>query len=319
MFTRLHELTVLCFENVYMYMPAITFTLFILLSIFLLFSRRMNARAETPVPDRLLPRLNQLLPAGKPALLLEKTDWLFHRKLKLLPDADTGRRLNAFMLLFAAWLAPKLIYSVSQSAALDILASLRDADSQVMHVRTELFSTFLHLMLYAVLSLLPFFLIRKNRELYFDVFALFVLLHMAMSKFVCWSGPGCCPGIPCSWGVYRELWQMTMFPVELLELSVGLLGAALCVLFMLRAKAYRPGRGCSFCLLWYSVSRFLAYYLRYHGEGLRLAVQIFCVAAAVLSIAWLFVLPLEKKLMDRLWKNIAGRFEKLLAARLARR
>jgi len=334
MFDRLYELTLLYLKDAYMHMSAITFTLYILLSMFFLFSRRMNARAEAPMPSpRLLPQLARQLQISKPtpmkqrlSWLLEKTDWLLCKKLKLLPDADTGRRLNFFMLLFASWLVPKAIGWVARSAALGVFYNLRDDTTHALQARAEIqVSLLIVIALYLLYALLPFFLMRKNRELYFDVVALFALLYYTISKLiVCWWG-GCCPGIPCSWGVYREVWQMRMFPVELAEFTAGVLGVVLCILYMLRARSYRPGRGCSFCALCFAVIRFSLEFLRYDVANLRpgesniifgwSVSQVACVGVAALSVVWLFVLPLEKKLMDRLWEIAAGRLEKLLAKR----
>jgi len=86
---------------------------------------------------------------------------------------------------------------------------------------------------------------------------------------------------------------------------------------MLYGKTYRPGRGCSFCMFSYAVPRFFWEFLRYHDENYRFVetnglfglsmTQILCIAGIVLGIVWLFVLPLEKRLMEQLWAFVARR------------
>jgi len=326
MFNRLHEFTVLHLPDEYM---GRLFVLCILLSALFLVSRRMNTRMEAAAPaSRLLQRLAGALSKRKSspanqmlAWLLRKIDLLLYDKLKLLPDTDTGRRLNFFLMMFAAWLVLYGTRWIRSSGAMYPIDVLRYTDStQALQVRSELFGAFFLVTLCTVLLPLPFFLVRKNREFYFDLIALFTLLCVAVMRLYCWRG-GCCFGIPYSWGVFSQTLQATVFPVQLFEFICNVLGVAVCVLFMLRAKSYRQGRGCTFCMLWFTIPKFFFEFYRYHEStpaekngffGLTM-VQSVCVAGAALGVAWLFLLPLEKKLMDRFWLFFAGRLRKLRA------
>lgn len=330
------------------------FVLLCLVTGFLLVSRRMNARVEAAAAaPRLLTQLSQSL-APKPAMqkkkgkaaryavkkkgflpekarrrlawLLEKTDWLVYDKLKLLPDARTGRRLNFFMMLLVCWMTSKAYALFADSALLyRFIARDNGMTQQSQLDQNGLLRAFFLMLPYVLAWALPFFFARRNREFYFDVLALgFLLCLSAIKLVICW-GTGCCFGIPCARGVYNETLDATVFPVQLAEFGVGILCCALCVLFMLFAKSYRPGRGCSFCLLSYAATRFFWDYLRYQGERYRYAetnvifglsvVQVVCVAACALALVWLLVLPLEKKMMDRLWTE-AARGLRGLAARV---
>ena len=304
--------------------------LYSLLSACILASRRINARLEASGPaPRLLPQMAQALLAEKNptkkrrglAGLLLKIHLLIYDKLKLLPDARTGRRLNYVLMLLASWLAANSFPWIATSKIALSFYTLRQGIEATQPVLGLQLAFFLE-PLYIMLVLLPLFLIRKNREFYFDLTALFVLLSFTISKLAfCWVG-GCCFGIPWPGGVYNGRLDTTVFPVQLLEVALGILIGVSCILFMLYAKSYRPGRGCSFCMFFFLVTRFFVEYLRYRGEeyrseeinglipGLTLG-QSVCVAGVLVAIAWLFILPLEKKLMDRLWIFIMRHLRRL--------
>lgn len=303
---------------------AMLFVVFFSLSVFFLFSRRMNARAEPVVASPpFLPQLAQsLLKGDEPArskrlvaqgLLI--THWLFYIKLKLPTRVRTEQKLSVWLLLLASLLGAR---SPSWVLSSETFTTFRDANNTIGDQAGQLRSALI-LALYIIVYLVPFLLVKKNRELYFDIIVLFFLFDSAAMKLLnCW-GYGCCFGIPSSWGVYDEALGTTLFPVQLLEFVVGASLFVLCVIYMLFAKTYRPGRGSSMCMFAYMIPRFFWEYLRYESEpyvsvgangkfGLSV-VQIVCLCGIAVGVIWLFVLPLEKKLMDRLWL-FASRFRK---------
>jgi len=322
---------------------AILSVVFILLAIFFLYSRKLNARLEAivPAPHGLL-RLSQAIsasraaPAGRSNMfayfaqkikldrVLQKADWLFHDKLRMLPDANTGQRLNFFALAFGGYLYGHIyMWYLGSDTVYSFLLS-RDGQIMPSHV-PQASTSFWLLFFFAILTvfagLLPFCLVQKNREFYFDLFALFTLLETACGKIVfCWS-KGCCIGIPYRWGVYDPSLETTLFPVQLFEAATGFLLSVLCILFMLYAKSYRPGYGCSFCLVAVAVQRFYWDFWRYHGEFYRQAesngifglttAQVMCIILCILAFVWLMLLPLEKKLLDRFSLFAVGRLRKL--------
>ena len=331
-------------DNIYF----VSFIMFSALTLFLFLSPRMNARLEAPAPSlRLLRHLGATLvpeaapkksrkhaaqvrsqrvktppPPLKPkrlkhyreiylGWLLEKIDWLLYDKLKLLPNARTGRRVNYFMMLFIVSVLLIGIKLLRSSELLAIFDYRYEAST-----RGQLWLFFLGMPVCMSALALPMVLVQKNREFYFDVVAMSLVMYMASFKiFVC--GPlGCCLGISHSWGVYNERVDAVVFPIQWIEGSVGFVLVFLCILFMLFSKHYKPGRGCSFSAWSYAVPRFIIDYLRYRGPEFRetesigilglTMVQTACAAAVLVGIVWLFVLPLEKKLMDRLW-NFSAR------------
>ena len=316
--------------------------LFGLLTVFILRSRRMNARLEAPAPAPR--RLQQwasaltdqksrrkppnvfvffLAKAERPVnWLLRKTDWLLYDRLKLLPDAHTGQRINFFLLFYAAcyiiW-ANRIL--LTGNAFFYRLLELRDG--WITHAEAGLSPNAMWL-LFVILAaagfvgFLPMLLLpRKNGAFYLDAWSWFMLLFVSLYKlFVCWP-TGCCFGIVHPWGVYNARLGTTVFPVQLFEFATGIPILLLCAFYILYAKSYRPGRGFAVCVTGFAVSRFFWEFFRYHGESIRqdeihglfgmTMVQTVCVALCILAVLWLiWLLPLEKKLMDRFRRFITG-------------
>jgi len=313
---------------------SLMFVLFIPLVTFFFISRKMNARAEPvmPGPRRLLLLAQVLMDIdmeglGRSNLFLffakkmeRQVVWLLRKADRLLPDVNTGRRLNFFVLLFIAFLAG---YSQSFHIADKTskhLIDLRDTVLPIEQASSNLWHLFASFWLFGLLVFLPIFLIRKNRELYLDVAALFILIIMSFIKLLyCW--PKCCFGIPFPGGVYLPRLGTTVFPVQLLEFALYFLGSVIYLIYLLYAKSYKSGHGCAFCVILYMVLRFYVEHFRYHSDLYRPAeakmifgldvVQIMCLLGCAIAIAWLLLLPLEKKLMDHVNLFVVRRLRKL--------
>jgi len=272
-----------------------------LTALFFLFSRRMNARLEAPAPRR----------AAQSGAFTAVTV-----KLRLLPDKGTGQRVNFFLLLYVVLLAANFYGTINNYAWYEDLIIRRKEALETSGA--QIYVIGLVTIAAALLVLLPLFFIRKNREFYFDVLVLFLALATTCIKlFICFPG-GCCFGVPSAWGVYSDVLETTVLPVQLFESVCGLLAFLGCVLFMVFAKSYRPGRGCAVALLGYAAPRFFWDNFCYHGEAYRLTdnfglfgltmTQTVSLGASVLAVAWLlWLLPLEKKWMDRFWQSVDRR------------
>jgi prolipoprotein diacylglyceryltransferase len=172
------------------------------------------------------------------------------------------------------------------------------------------FGTFIMPLTLWPLMLLPMVLLRKNRMLYLDFFALTGLLFMGFYKFFNCAQAGCCYGIPLSWGVYNNQLGTIVMPVQYFEAAFNFLGAVVCVLYLLFSRFYRPGRAVSFSLIWFAVVRFAADYFRYSAEGYRpdekdglfglSMAQVTCVAAVLVCIAWLPLIRPVDKLLNKI-------------------
>jgi len=326
----------------------VTFALFFLLSIFLCISRWANGRLSAPSDaPRFLQRLAQAAEPVKSSgkgnkkkgqaaaekhqeskllRFLLRADTFFHEKLKWLPDAKTGRRVNFLLLLvmsFAAYV-PSVAYLDNEymlSLALLIMRSRQTAQA------TEAMWQYIAVLFLAAVvpPLAALFLVRKNREFYFDVFACFVLLALSLFKLLlCWS-VGCCSGLPSSWGRYDETVGAVVFPIQLIEGVLGVLLFVCCFYYLSFAKSYRPGRGCALALFSYLVPRFFWDFFRYREEGFALSgmsgilgmtkIQLVCVLGILAGIAWLFLLPLVKKILDAI-QQLPVRLCRRLAARI---
>ena len=321
------------------------FTCFIsiLISIFFQHSKKMSAQAEPAAPAlRPLTQFAESLVKKKPsaaekkknsykdlkalkekrkntAVLLKNTDRLLYDKLRLLPDARTGQNLNFFLSVLTAVLVAVFALAILQGDAGTSLAFLRDSELGANPATASILPK--HLLLYSLQVITPgllLLLIRKNREFYIDLFALFILIFYSIYKLFCCRLGECCMGIPVSWGVYNSVLDEYVFPVQLLESVMLGLFVFLCIWFMLKSKHYRPGRCASLVLILYAVSRFFVEHLRYHGPSYRFAesqpvllgltmAQLVCICFVLLAVVWLLVLPLEKKLMDALFDLITRR------------
>ena len=311
----------------------VLFTVFALISAIFLVSRRMNSRVESSgESSRPLRQLSQAFAPKKRkqkrgiskkqertekiksgvAWLLEKTDWLLYDKLKLLPDARTGRHVNYFFMLFTAWLVPTIMFWLLGHEVIIEIELMRELSVELpTEYLLSLLGSAALAVLFVFITAFPIFLIlRRNREFYFDLCALFSLLGVAAYKLIFCFNNGCCFGIPWEWGVYNARLGTIVFPIQLFEFGTGILLAVVCILFMIYSKRYRPGRGASFSMLAYAVPRFFWSFLRYDNDvhwateaewpfGLTV-VQVVCVVTVVIAIVWWFLIPLEKKLADGL-------------------
>ena len=287
----------------------ILFALFSSLSVFFLVSRRMNARLEPSSPVRLPgpnDKAKEQLAASQPqsdmlAAIRGTKQWLAERRMSIL------------LLLFASWLVVHGFKWLNGSTLVESFNVARENGDAAHMIWFAL-----AIAMCGIFSAL-FFIAHANREFYIDVIALFILLYTAMYKlFNCWTF-GSCFGIPWPWGVYNEVLDTTVFPVQLFEFGLGMILSILCILYMLYGKSYKPGRGCFFCMLSFTVPRFFWDFLRYYGEEYRpletvvlglTPGQIVCMIGVLISVAWLLVLPLEKKLMDRFWAFAARRLHR---------
>jgi len=313
------------------------FFIYFSLAVFFHYSRKMNAQVEPAGPAlRPLTQWAKALQKKKPtaaekqkktyssvkarrsktAARLKQTDRLLYDKLRFLPDARTGQNLNFFCLFFVAVLVTVISILISNSETILSLTVIRDTELGVNPAAAAILrKKILFILLFVFSPSLSCFLIKKNREFYLDIFAFFVLVFLVLYKlFVCVPNE-CCIGIEASWGMFSPSLQTKVVPIQIIEFVTGALLSVLCVWFMLRSKHYRPGRGASAALLAYAVPRFLWEYLRYHGPAYRSAesqviflgfstTQIVCIVLILTAIVWLFVLPLEKKLIDKLFVSI---------------
>ncbi|MCL2446256.1 MAG: prolipoprotein diacylglyceryl transferase [Oscillospiraceae bacterium] len=307
--------------NDFLSLPAMLF--FILLLVLpLLYSRRMNARLLPPsmklrflqqlaqgiAPPKLSGKRRQIsgqnfarnehIVSPRKRIRREKfsravlwLDWLLCDKLRLLPNAETGRTINVFVVLYFAW-ASSILMQIA----------LRNQNVLVfMRTPLQLMLIYIAWLLLPLALIIPLVLLKRNRDIYMDFFALFFLWLVSYQKLRC-SYWNCCLGVPWTEiGINR----VGAFPIQPLEFAVGALLTIFCLLFMARSRWYKPGRGISLALISYALPRFFWEFLRHRYDigwvfGLTV-VQVVCIIAILLAIIWWFAVPLAKKVMD--WIN----------------
>lgn len=234
--------------------------------------------------------------------------WFLREKLRLFPSAATGVYVNtlAAVVLAGSYRFLYNLYMDNQSLTGYTYYDDPEMISSAAEQLSMLFSFIFPLLLCGAFFL--FFIFLGNREVYFDFFGIEYLLFIALYKSLQCAYYDCCFGIPSTWGVFNSYLEGTAFPIQYFESASALLGVVICVAFMLFAKAYRPGRVLILSLAWFSLCRFVAEFFRYHGPEYRpnaarnmwglSVIHWVCIIAFIAAIAALFLLPLEKKLLD---------------------
>ncbi|MDR1735009.1 MAG: hypothetical protein LBR73_09060 [Oscillospiraceae bacterium] len=240
------------------------------------------------------------------------------RKLRLLPAEDNRQRANVLLAVLVCVCGSIVVAAYNQSAFVMRLGTARGSE-EVM--TWALWSGFLGTIGIALFTIVPFLLVKKNRLLYFDIAGAYMVLMMSFFKFFICADQGCCQGIPWEGGVYNEMVKAEVFPIQVVEGFAWLLGFMICVAVMLSRK-YKPGTGCAVAACSYAIPRFFSDNYRYrtgsyhtaetHGIFGLSIVQNVCIIAVLLSIAWLLLLPVEKKILDRIRDDLAGAAKKTL-------
>ncbi|MCL2122520.1 MAG: prolipoprotein diacylglyceryl transferase [Desulfovibrionaceae bacterium] len=240
------------------------------------------------------------------AVILKNAEWLLRQKLRLLPNPKTGVRISVAAVLLQAG-AYILFYRMLERPYASVMYAEEITFASASGWLPVFFGLLSTLLASCFFLLLVIFF--ANREFYFDFFGVQLLLFVALTKLLICANTPCCFGIPFAWGLYNENLGMTVFPIQLFESGATLLGVVLCVVFMLFAKSYRPGRGMVLALAWFATYRFAAEFFRYSGAyrpsaarrlyGLSV-VHLVCAAAFVVAVAALFLLPIEKRIFDRI-------------------
>ena len=266
-----------------------------------LLAERIVRNKKTGKAKRLPGKRRVALPVGLVAWLqstrfphaLCRLDWLLYDKLMLLPDANTGAQLNFFFMFYVGWISYRL---QNLYFRLGLSTMIRAGAEQTTQAQLNVLRSLLLALLFVCIAVVPLLFLRKNREFYYDFAAVWAVLYFStMKAFTCFPH-GCCIGV----FVYFEI----------LEVFVLLLIVAMCILFM-HTKLYRPGRACSFCLFSFAIYRFSSEFFRYYNPGFRYAEryfiaglsvgQVIAIGMAIAAIVWLFVLPVQKRLLDNFW------------------
>lgn len=126
----------------------------------------------------------------------------------------------------------------------------------------------------------------------------FIILTCA--KFGC-AIFGCCPGIPCEFGVYNNIYKMVMFPSQYFESATMCIVVAFCFWYGLKYKKRVPGKAYPLTIMFYSVIRFAWEFMRYYEiEEMRHMLlgltfwQLWCIVTFLEGFIWLMILNIPK-------------------------
>ncbi len=128
-----------------------------------------------------------------------------------------------------------------------------------------------------------------------DLLTPFYALDMGLGKIACFSA-GCCYGIEWTNGMYNHKTGRIEFPVQLLEVFVGVLIAIL--LFFYLTKRKTKGKAYPLYMILYGATRFLTEFLR--GDhianwlGLK-PYQILCLISILIGSVWIVVINVLEK------------------------
>lgn len=134
-----------------------------------------------------------------------------------------------------------------------------------------------------------------------DLYAPGYAIALSISKLGCFFG-GCCAGMECSFGVYNQLFQKVMFPVQLVESAFALI----IFLFLLRySKKAKSGTVYPTYLILYSSTRFFSEFLRKEPDVIwhLKSYHIQCLVGVVVGVV-------ELLLMLKFGEKITAFFEK---------
>lgn len=135
-----------------------------------------------------------------------------------------------------------------------------------------------------------------------DFFAPGLFLCMGVSKIGC-AVYGCCYGEECTFGIINPITGLLHFPVQLLEVFLGVIIAFVFFFVILSSQKYVRGSIYPLGLILFCAGRFILEFFRYYEfpkqEDLFLFMnfwQIICLIGFVSGIIWLFaVLKSNKK------------------------
>ena len=148
-----------------------------------------------------------------------------------------------------------------------------------------------------------------------DVYTLPFFVMVCASKIACHAA-GCCYGIPYAWGIERSVSpfsglhfpgrSVTVFPVQLFEAgTIALL--VICMFFYRNSKRFKRGTLYPLTALFYAITRFGWEFFRNYDAteqnqtNLLLGLnfwQLVSVAAIVLSIVWLILVPKQMRRVE---------------------
>lgn len=144
------------------------------------------------------------------------------------------------------------------------------------------------------------FIFRQDWRRVIDMLTPGIFIILACAKLGCFLF-GCCHGIECSFGVMSPKINVTVFPIQIVEVFFMCFIIAFSFWYALKSKRYVKGAVYPATSILYCFMRFFAEFLRYYeNPGQRNILfgmtfwQICCVLVTIVSIVWLIILHTPK-------------------------
>lgn len=133
-----------------------------------------------------------------------------------------------------------------------------------------------------------------------DMLAPGIFVILACAKFGCFC-LGCCHGIECSFGVMSPMINVTVFPIQIVEVFFMCFIIAFSFWYPFRSGRYVKGAVYPATTILYCFMRFFAEFLRYYKEAGQRDIlcnmtfwQLCCVGVSIVCVIWLFIVHSEK-------------------------
>lgn len=157
-------------------------------------------------------------------------------------------------------------------------------------------------------------LLKQDWRRVIDMLAPGIFVILAFAKLGCFLH-GCCHGLECSFGIKYLNTEMTVFPIQIIEVFLMSLIIAFCFWYAFKSKQYVKGAVYPITSIIYCIIRFFVEYFRYYGyEAQRHIIlgmtiwQFCCILFVIVCVIWLAIIHSPKvKQMDT--KQMQKEFE----------
>lgn len=144
------------------------------------------------------------------------------------------------------------------------------------------------------------FILKQDWRRVIDMLAPGIFIILACAKFGCFCS-GCCHGIECSFGVMSPIINVTVFPIQIVEVFFMCFIIWFSFWYALKSNRYVKGAVYPATTVIYCFMRFFAEFLRYYEMPEQRDIlfnmtfwQLCCVSVSIICVVWLFIVHSKK-------------------------
>lgn len=209
-----------------------------------------------------------------------------HKKYRL----STKHTVIITLITYVAGVTGALIMGHSYMALMESMGFTVDSNVAIFGavIFTPLFMTVTSLVL------------KQDWRRVIDMLAPGIFIILACAKFGCFCA-GCCFGIECSFGVMSPMINVTVFPIQIIEVFFMLFIIAFSFWYPFKSCRYVKGAVYPATTILYCFMRFFAEFLRYYEKPEQRDIllnmtfwQLCCVGVSIVCAIWLFIVHTEK-------------------------